>query len=133
MGESNIRKMGLNIKFPEKGSIYLVSLEPVVGREIGKTRPALIISNDRNNEFSDTVTLIPITTYRDIIYPFEVFLPQGEGGLKVISKIKCNQIRTVDKERLRKYLGKISHEKIQETEKALMIHLGIEILRYAWL
>ena len=127
MGESNFRKMGINIEFPQRGSIYLVSLEPVVGKEIGKSRPALIISNDKNNELSDTVTLIPITSQTNRIYLFEVYLPKGEGGLEFNSKIKCNQIRTVDKRRLRKYLGKTSEEKVKEIEKALMIHLGIEI------
>ncbi|GAI32142.1 unnamed protein product, partial [marine sediment metagenome] len=65
--------------FPKKGEIWLVSLEPVVGHEIGKTRPALVISNDRNNQFADTVTMLPITSKTEKIYPFEVLLLKEEA------------------------------------------------------
>lgn len=124
MGKGKFRKMGLK-KHSERGEIYLVSLDPTVGFEISKTRPALIISNDINNQFSETVTVIPITSSRGKIYPFETFLPSGESGLSKNSKAKCNQIRTIDKKRLLKSFGKVSPEKLKEIEKALLIHLGI--------
>jgi len=60
--------------FPKRDQIWFVSLDPVVGHEIGKTRPALVISNDRNNQFADTVTVLPITSKTEKIYSFEVFL-----------------------------------------------------------
>lgn len=103
----------------------MVSLEPVAGREIGKTRPALIISNDRNNEYSSTVSLIPITSSIDKVYPFEVFISKTGTGLQLDSKIKCNQIRTVDKLRLLKCAGKITSEILIKVEDALLIHVGI--------
>jgi len=111
--------------YPKGGEIWLVSLEPVAGHEIGKTRPALVISNDKNNEYSSTVTLIPITTSIEKIYPFEVFISGDDSGLPLDSKIKCNQIRTVDKLRLRKLVGEISTEIIKKVEEALLIHIGI--------
>lgn len=49
-------------KFPERGEIYLVCLDPTVGSEINKTRPALIISNNINNQVAQTVTVIPLTS-----------------------------------------------------------------------
>ncbi|MHB1377065.1 MAG: type II toxin-antitoxin system PemK/MazF family toxin [Candidatus Humimicrobiaceae bacterium] len=113
------------INFPKRGEIWLVSLEPVAGHEIGKTRPALIISNDRNNEYSSTVTLIPITSSIDKIYPFEVFISKTDSELQLDSKIKCNQIRTVDKLRLVKFAGKIKAERLFKVEEALLIHVGI--------
>ena len=113
------------MNFPKRGEIWLVSLEPVVGREIGKTRPAIVISNDRNNQFADTVTVIPITSKTEKIYPFETFLPAQETGLPEDSKAKCNQIRTVDKRRLIKLIGEISSQKLKEVEQAVLIHLGI--------
>ncbi|MFH1584127.1 MAG: type II toxin-antitoxin system PemK/MazF family toxin [Actinomycetota bacterium] len=73
--------------FPKREEIWLVSLEPVIGYEIGKTRPALVISNDRNNQFSDTVTVLPITSKTDKIYPFEVFLLKEETQLPKDSKV----------------------------------------------
>ena len=122
MGKGNPGKMGLK-KYPKRGEIYLVTLDPTVGAEISKTRPALVISNDINNQFSDTITIIPITSYIEKIYPFEVLLPPGESGLSKNSKAKCNQIRTIDKKRLIKSLGKINREKIEAVEEATKIHL----------
>jgi mRNA interferase MazF len=103
---------GKSIIYPKRGEIWQVSLEPVAGHEIGKTRPALIISNDKNNEYSSTVTLIPITG-------------SVESGLPLDSKLKCNQIRTIDKSRLSKVVGEIPDEIINKVEKAILIHVGI--------
>ncbi len=112
------------MNFPIRGEIWLISLEPVVGHEIGKTRPALVISNDRNNQFAETITVLPITSNVKKIYPFETFLPKRETNLTVDSKIKSNQIRTVDKKRLIKLIGNVSEEKLKEVEQALFIHLN---------
>ena len=78
-----------------KGEVYWAELSPTIGSEISKKRPVLIVSNNTNNQFADTVTIVPITSSTAKIYPFEVFLPQGEGNLFNDSKAKCNQIRTM--------------------------------------
>ena len=111
--------------YPKRSEIWLVSLEPVKGSEIDKARPALIMSNNKNNEFSSTVTLIPLTTSVTRIYPFETMVSKGGSGLSNDSKVKCNQIRTVDRIRLLKKIGKISEEEINRVENALLIHLDI--------
>lgn len=111
--------------YPKRGEIWLVSIEPVAGHEIGKTGPALVISNNKSNEFSSTVTVIPITSSVEKVYPFEVIILKTESGLTSDSKIKCNQIRTVDKLRLLKLAGNLSPDKLKEVEKALLIHLDI--------
>jgi mRNA interferase MazF len=111
--------------FPRRGEIWLVSLDPTVGHEIGKTRPALVISNDRNNEFAETVTVVPITSQTEKVYPFETLLLQKECNLPKDSKAKSNQIRTVDKKRLVKAVGRITGGKMREVEEAVNIHLGI--------
>lgn len=115
--------------FPKRGEIWLVSLEPIVGHEIGKTRPGLIISNDRNNQFAETITVLPLTSQIGEIYPFEVLLSKEETGLPLDSKVKSNQIRTIDKKRLIKFLTKAPEERIREIEQALLIHLGITLRR----
>jgi len=117
-------------EYPKRGEIRLVPLEPVTGHEIGKVRPALIISNNRNNEYSSTVTLIPITSSTEKVYPFEVFISKTDSGLQFDSKIKCNQIRTVDKLRLVRLAGKISEELLADVERALLIHIGIPRFDY---
>ncbi len=111
--------------FPERGQIWFVSLGPVVGREIGKKRPAVVISNDKNNLYADTITVIPITSKTEKIYPFEVFLPKEETGLPKDSKAKCNQIRTIDKKRLINFVGGLPLGRLKEVEGALLIHLDI--------
>lgn len=113
----------MNIK---RGDIYLAALDPVVGKEISKTRPAVIISNDKNNEFSGTVTILPITSKNlKRIYPFEVFLSKGSGDLPKDSKVKADQIRTLDKTRMIRLIGKLRADEIDEIEKALKIHLAL--------
>lgn len=116
--------MGLK-KYPERGEIYLVCLDPTIGSEINKTRPALIISNDINNQAAQTVTVIPITSGTKKVYPFETLLSSQEYGLPKSSKAKCNQIRTIDKKRLVKSLGKVSKKELKEIEDSLSIHLGM--------
>ena len=113
--------------FPQRGEIWLVSLEPVTGHEIGKTRPALVISNDQNNQFADTVTVLPITSKTGKIYPFETPLLKEEGWIPVDSKVKSNQIRTIDKKRLVKLLSSVSQEKLKQVEQSLLIHLGLSL------
>jgi mRNA interferase MazF len=113
----------MNIK---RGEIYLAALDPVVGKEISKTRPVVIVSNDKNNEFSGTVTVLPVTSKNlKRIYPFEVFLSKGSGNLPKDSKVKADQIRTLDKRRIIRVIGKLRKDEIDEIEKALRIHLAL--------
>jgi mRNA interferase MazF len=111
----------------EKGDIFWANLDPVIGSEISKTRPVLIVSNDLNNTYSDTITILPITTSTHKIYPFEVYITNEESGLINDSKIKANQIRTIDKQRLYKKISELSKEKMYDVEKAVLIHLSIKI------
>ena len=118
-----IWKDGMNIK---RGEAYLAALDPVLGKEISKTRPVVVISNDKNNEFSATVTILPLTSKNlQKIYPFEVFLSKGMGNLPKDSKVKADQIRTLDKNRLISLIGKLEKEQIIQIEKAIKIHLGL--------
>jgi len=89
------------------------------------TRPALVISNDRNNLFAGTVTVLPITSKTEKIYPFEVFLAGEETHLPKDSKVKCNQIRTIDKKRLINFVSTLLPDKLEKVEKALLIHLDV--------
>jgi len=110
-----------------RGEIYIAALDPVVGREISKTRPVLVVSNDLNNQFAGTATILPITSMNlDKNYPFEVFLSKGCGGLPKDSKVKADQIRTLDKTRLAKPLGKLDQKQMGEIDTAMKIHLGLE-------
>jgi mRNA interferase MazF len=113
--------------FPRYGDIYEVNLDPVVGSETGKHRPAVVVSNDINNKFSQTITVLPITGQpAGKQYPFEVLIPAGIAGLGVESRIKANQIRTVDKRRLTGFRGSLPPQYLPQVEKAMKIHLNMK-------
>jgi mRNA interferase MazF len=113
----------MNIK---RGEIYLVSLDPSIGREISKTRPGLVVSNNKNNQYSGTVTILPITSKNlKEIYPFEVLLPKWSGNLPKDSKAKADQIRTIDKRRIVKLIGSLDKEEMNKIDKAMEIHLAL--------
>ncbi len=111
--------------FPRRGEIYLVNFDPTIGNETKKARPALIITNDINNEYSPVVTVIPLSGNVKRVYLFEVFVPAG-SGLEKDSKIMVNQIRTVDKKRIGKKLSTVSREIIKEVETAMKLHFDME-------
>lgn len=95
-------------------NVYLVNLDPTVGREIKKTRPCLIISPDEMNHNIDTVIIAPMTT-KSHNYPTRVKVKfAGKNGWIVL-----DQIRTVDNIRLVKQLGKISNKEITNVKKVI--------------
>lgn len=98
----------------------------LIGNEINKTRPGIVISNDINNEFSNTVTVIPITSNTIKIYPFEIFLKSGIANLPKDSKARTDQIGTIDKSRIIKEIGKIPAVLISELENSIKIHLNLK-------
>jgi mRNA interferase MazF len=113
-----------NIK---RGEIYWFNMDPAVGSEIKKLRPALIVSNDINNQYSQLITVLPITSNTRNTYPFEVFIKQGIGGLEKDSLIKANQIRIIDKARISgSVIGQIFNVGImQQVGQAIKVHLAL--------
>ncbi|MEK6932795.1 MAG: type II toxin-antitoxin system PemK/MazF family toxin [Nanoarchaeota archaeon] len=110
----------------KRGEIWLVNLDPTVGHEIRKSRPALIIQNDIGNKHSQITIIAPITSQSlEKIYPIEVLLPKKYSGLDKDSKVLFNQIRAIDKERLIKRLGKINQEIIEKVDESIKISLGL--------
>lgn len=107
----------------ERGDVVSVDLSPTVGSEVGKTRPAIVLQNELANRSSPTVTMIPVSSKVGRVYPFQVRLAAGEGGLPRESEALCEQIRTVSRERIGKRLGKLPDERIQELRLALDRHL----------
>ena len=111
-----------------RGDIYLVNLDPIAGKEIGKARPAVIIQNDIGNKFSPVTIIAPISSVKEITKPLPImiFLEKGNGDLKESSYVDCGQIRTVDKEkRLITKLGSLDKEKMKEIDKAIKISLSL--------
>ena len=93
-----------------QGDIYLVNLEPTIHSEVGKTRPGMVLSVNVMNQHSPRLIIAPITSKIARIYPFEVFIPQGTAGLDKDSKIMLDQIRSLDKRRLRNKIGSVPYD-----------------------
>ena len=111
----------------ERKGIYLANLDPVIGHEISKTRPVIVVSNNVNNRYSGTVSVLPLTsTNLKKIYPFEVLRAKGTGNLPKISKVKADQIRTLDKQRIVKLIGALSDKEMHQISEAIMIHLSLK-------
>nr|QNO53740.1 hypothetical protein ONPGGGGH_00039 [Methanosarcinales archaeon ANME-1 ERB6] len=108
--------------------VFLANLDPVIGSEQGRTRPVLVISEEAINQILPVVNILPITSRKTgrRIYPNEVLIPVGTGGLEQESIILCYQIRTLDKKRLIREIGKIDELELQESIiDALCFQLGI--------
>ncbi|MEH2297008.1 type II toxin-antitoxin system PemK/MazF family toxin [Nostoc sp.] len=110
----------------KRGEIYYANLSPVVGAEMDKRRPVLIVSNDANNSAASTVTILPITSNVSRLYPFEVLLNLEESGLSKPSKVQAQQVRTISKQRiLGDGVGCLNQHLMQLVDAALKLHLGL--------
>lgn len=110
---------------PSRGEAWLVNLAPVRGHEQSSTRPGLVVSVDEfNHGPAGLVAIIPLTTKAEGI-PFHVELAAQEEGLTHTSHIKCEDVRSVSKERLAKRLGMVSAAVMTEVEDRLRILLGL--------
>jgi mRNA interferase MazF len=113
----------MNIK---RGNIYLVALAPTIGGEISQTRPVVVVSNDQNNIYAGTVSILPVTSKNtERTYPFETFLPKGTANLPKNSKVKADQIRTIAKSRLVQFVGELQKNEMMQIDKAISIHLAL--------
>ena len=111
----------------KRGEIYFADLDPVIGSEQGGRRPVLIIQNDLGNRFSPTVIVLPLTSkINKTPLPTHVPLLPPQGGVRRPSIILCEQVRTLEKSRLTRYLGLLSPEKMALVEKALAAAVGVE-------
>ena len=109
----------------KRGEVYFADLDPVIGSEQGGIRPVLIIQNDLGNRFSPTVIVLPMTSRQGkAALRTHVTLLPPMGGVKKPSVILCEQVRTLEKSRLRRYLGRLTPEKLALVEQALAAAVG---------
>ena len=112
---------------PKRGDVYLVNFEPTLGAEIRKTRPGLILQNDIANRSSPITIVAALSSkFEEPLYPTEVLVTAKEKvGLSVDSVVLLNQLRSVDKKRLVRRMGKLAPERLAEVDRALRISLGL--------
>lgn len=113
-----------------RGQIVLVALDPAVGSEAAKARPAVVVSNNTANAVaarSDraTVTVVPLTTNVVKVHPFQVLLPATATGLERDSKAQAEQVRTVSVARIARPVGWVPAEIMGELDDALRLHLAL--------
>jgi mRNA interferase MazF len=113
-----------------RGDIHAVDLDPSRGSEAGKRRPAVIVSNDAANATAGrlgrgVITVVPVTSNIERVYPFQVLLPAAETGLDRDSKAQAEQIRSVAVERVGGQVGVVPNVIMVDIDEALRLHLGL--------
>jgi mRNA interferase MazF len=110
----------------KRGDVFYADLSPVVGSEQGGIRPVLIVQNDIGNKYSPTVIVAAITSQiNKAKLPTHIELASEEYGLNKDSVVLLEQIRTVDKKRLKERIGHLDDERMQLVNTALVISLGL--------
>jgi mRNA interferase MazF len=106
---------------PKRGDVYWVNLDPVVGTEIRKTRPAIVVSNDSCNRHGTRVVVLPITSNTDSLYPGEAIVEiKGKPG-----RALGDQIRSIDKSRLKARVGRLTVDEMSRVDEALAVTLAL--------
>ncbi len=110
-----------------RGTVLDIQLDPTVGHETAKTRPCVVIQNDIGNAHSPVTIVAVITGAENVrkLYPVNVRVPQGEGGLTKDSVILCDQIRSVDERRFGTIHGVLTDATMKNVDAALKISLGL--------
>lgn len=109
-----------------RGDIYYADLSPVVGSEQGGVRPVLIVQNDVGNKFSPTVIAAAITSQTDKTHlPTHITLTREQCGLHRDSIVLLEQIRTLDKRRLKECMGRLDAGIMDEIDRAISISFGL--------
>lgn len=121
----NIRRSVMDVTV-KRGEIYYADLSPVVGSEQGGVRPVLIVQNDVGNKYSPTVIAAAITSQKEKSkLPTHIELDSEHCGLSRDSVVLLEQIRTIDKKRLKEKMGSLDTSSMYEVNKALSISFGL--------
>jgi mRNA interferase MazF len=116
----------VNLMSIKRGEIYYADLSPVIGSEQGGIRPVLIVQNDIGNKYSPTVIAAAITSQREKAkLPTHIELTADNCGLAKDSVVLLEQIRTIDKKRLKEHMGSLDDQSMQKIDQALSISFGL--------
>lgn len=113
-----------------RGDLCMVDLSPTRGSEADKSRPAVIVSNDGANRMAratgaGVVTVVPVTSRTEHVYPFQVLLPAARTGLPRDSKAQAEQVRSIAVQRVGEVVGSLPDDLTRALDDALRLHLGL--------
>ena len=108
----------------KRGDIFYADLDPVVGSEQGGVRPVLVVQNNVGNKHSATVVVVPISSVRKKDLPVHIQIRYS--GVPRNSTVLAEQIRTIDRRRLQKYVGSLDREFMKEIDRILKISIGVK-------
>ena len=109
----------------KRGDIFYADLSPVVGSEQGGIRPVLIVQNNIGNYHSPTVIVAILTSQPKRKLPTHISISVDESNVKVNSTVLLEQLRTIDKFRLKQYIGSVSEFKMTQINHAMLVSLGL--------
>lgn len=111
-----------------RGDIVVAALGPVVGAEQTGVRPAIVVSNDAFNNVLPLLTIVPTTRARPTrrVYASEVLIEAGTTGLRSDSIVMTHQIRTIDRARVVRSVGRLGPSDLERVDEALQLHLGLD-------
>lgn len=109
---------------PRRGDVWTVSLDPTVGHEVQKTRPAIVVTSDIYNASNWVVIVVPLTSHDEAEYD-QVLIQPPVGGLSISSVTLPDQMRAVDRARLARRLGKLEPDTMRAIDRSLKIVLDL--------
>lgn len=113
-----------------RGDVVRVRLDPGEGREIRKSRPAVILSNNAACRFDSVIQIVPITALPNRPFrPYEARIDSDTSGLAKPSRAVANQIRTIARHRITKRLGRLSPTELEDVDRSVAIQIGLQIER----
>ncbi|MCR1898499.1 type II toxin-antitoxin system PemK/MazF family toxin [Irregularibacter muris] len=113
----------MNVK---RGDVFYADLSPVVGSEQGGVRPVLVVQNDVGNKYSPTIIVSAITSQiNKAKLPTHIEISASEFGLSKDSVVLLEQIRTIDKKRLRDKIGRFDDDLMEKVNEGLLVSFGL--------
>jgi len=110
----------------KRGDIFYADLDPIIGSEQGGIRPVVVVQNNVGNKYSPTVVVLPLSAAKKTYLPTHIQIC-GSDMLPKDSVVLAEQIRTIDRNRLRSYVGSVGFEIMEKVDKAVKISIGVNV------
>lgn len=105
----------------KRGDIFYADLDPIIGSEQGGVRPVLVVQNNVGNRYSPTVVVLPVSSAKKNYLPTHIHVCGSKDSV-----VLAEQIRTIDRNRLKRYVGSVGFEIMKKVDKAVKISIGVD-------